>query len=1095
MKKNHEWWAHNRYALKKSLTIMKWSLFFIFIGCIQAFAVEATYAQKTKLELNFSQTNLEKVLNEIETQSEFFFLFNQDQINTSRKVDIQVKGAMIQEVLNDLFAGTDVKYTIIDRQIVLTNSSELLNQVNQGAQQQGKKVTGKVTDSAGASLPGVSVVVKGTTTGVVTDNNGSYSLQNVQANATLQFSFVGMKMKEITVGAQTSINVSLAEEAIGIEEVVAIGYGKTTKKEITGSISSVKDENFNKVGSNDPMSLIQGQVAGLNITKPSHGDPNSGYTVNLRGLTSLSGGQSPLFVIDGISGASLESISPEEIESIDVLKDGSAAAIYGTRGTNGVIIITTKKAKRGETKVEYSSSFKTETIKKQLDILSSSDYREKLKEYNYSPSLDKGANTNWFDEVTRKPFSQIQSVSISGGSEKLLARASVNYENQQGIVKKSSNEKLTSRVNIIYHGLNDRLLLDYVMLYSTKKADVINYKVMEYAALYNPTAPIYNPDGSYYKEDLIDYYDNPVNLLNGATNEKKTNNFSGSLKASFDITKDLKISGNAIYQKSNDNQGYYEESGYQLRGHRDLSGYAFVYNSLNENRQFEGTVSYNKVFKKHSVQAIGGYTYNENYFESMNIGNYGFWTDLFAYNNIGAGDALNNNKLGNIGSYGNGSAGIGTYASENKLIGAFGRLMYNYDEKYLLNVSLRREGSSKFGENNKWGTFPAISVGWRINRENFLKDNSIINDLKLRIGYGVTGNQDIGEYNSIAKVSRSTVVFGGKPVDSYGYLTNSNPNLKWEKKTEYNIGIDASLLNNRLSGSVDVYRRDITDLLWRFNVPQVGGKYKSPSYLGNYGSYQTSGIELALNAVPFRTNIFKWNTTFLFSHSTNILKKISSEDNPATFLNDPYRFIYDRPQTWAQKIKEGSPIGNWYALRFLGEDEKGKAIYDDINADGKINDEDRYIVGNSLPKFLISFSNNFAYKNFDLAFSLRGSFGNYILNRKRIWMEELSQFELGYNVFTTAFEAPGNRATEAYDDRFLEKGDFVKLDVLTFGYNFKTHSKTAFRVYLTGQNLFTITSYTGLDPEVNTSGIWPGGDQGTYYPTTRSFILGVNIKF
>jgi len=1060
----------------------------------QMVASEA-YSQTTKMTLQLKNVEVKQVLDRIEEKSEFFFLYNSKLVDVSRKVSVDAKDERIDEILNNLFQETGVVYTVVDRQIVLTNKADQAGFMQQNGQQQGKKVTGKVTDSSGGSLPGVSVVVKGTTIGIVTDANGKFMLAVPTDAKTLIFSFVGMKAQEFAITGKTSFNVVMEEETVGLEEVVAIGYGKTTKKEITGSISSLRDENFNKVGSSDPMSLIQGQIAGLNVTKPSHGDPNSGYSVRLRGLTSLSGGQSPLFIIDGISGASLESISPEEIESIDVLKDGSAAAIYGTRGTNGVIIINTKKAKRGETKVEYNSSFKTETIKKQLDILSSSDYRERLKEYNYSPSLDKGANTNWFDEVTRTPFSQIQSVSISGGSEKLLCRASTNYENQQGIVKKSSNEKLTSRVNITHKGLNDKLMIDFVMLYSTKKANLINYKIMDYAALYNPTAPIYNPDGSYYKEDLIDYYDNPVNLLNGATDERKSNNFSGSLNASFNLTENLKISGNAIYQKSNDNQGYYEESGYQLRGHRDLDGYAFVYNSLQENRQFEGMISYNKVFKKHSVQAIGGYTYSENYFESMNIGNYGFWADLFAYHNIGEGDALNDNKLGNIGSHGNGSAGIGTYASENKLIGTFGRLMYNYDEKYLLNVSLRREGSSKFGENNKWGTFPAISVGWRINKENFLKDNSIINDLKFRVGYGVTGNQDIGEYNSIAKVSRSTVVFGGKPVDSYGYLSNNNPNLKWEKKTEYNFGIDASLLNNRISGAVDVYRRDITDLLWSFNVPQVGGKYKAPSYLGNYGSYQTEGIEFTLNAVPVSTNIFKWNTTFLFSHSTNILKKISSEDNPATFLNDPYRFIYDRPQTWAQKIKEGAPIGNWYALRFLGEDVQGKAIYEDINSDGKINDEDRYIVGNSLPKFLINFSNNFTYKNFDLAFSMRGSFGNYILNRKRIWMEELSQFEIGYNVFKTAFDAPGNRATEAYDDRFLERGDFVKLDVLTFGYNFKTMGKTAFRIYLTGQNLFTITSYSGLDPEVDTSGIWPGGDQGTYYPTTRSFIFGVSIKF
>ena len=1068
---------------------MKLTLTLILFAVLAASA-GSSYSQSARINLKMQDASLVDIFREIERTSEFGFFFKSEEMDLNKRVSVDLQNVSIEEVLKKILID-NYDYRILDKNIVVTRGN-----LSTSGVQQGKSVSGQVTDSSGASLPGVSVVVKGTTNGTITDSNGNYSISNIPENATIiQFSFVGMKMQEINVGKKNSINIVLEEETVGIAEVVAIGYGKTTKKEITGSISSVRDENFNKVGSNDPMSLIQGQVAGLNITKPSHGDPNSGYSVQLRGLASLSGGQSPLFIIDGISGVSLESISPEEIESIDVLKDGSAAAIYGTRGTNGVIIINTKKAKRGETKVEYNSSFKTETIKNQLDILSSSDYRERLKEYDFSPTLDKGANTNWFDEVTKTPFSQIQSVSISGGSEKLLCRASANYENQQGIVKKSSNEKLTSRVNITHKALNDKLMIDYVMLYSTKKADLINYKVMEYAALYNPTAPIYNPDGSYYMEDLIDYYDNPVNLLNGATNEKKSNNFSGSLNASFDLTENLKISGNAIYQKSNENQGYYEESGYQLRGHRDLDGYAFVYNSLHENKQFEGMVSYNKVFKKHSVQAIGGYTYNENHFESMNIGNYGFWTDLFAYHNIGEGDALDNNKLGNIGNYGNGSAGIGTYASENKLIGTFGRLMYNYNEKYLLNVSLRREGSSKFGENNKWGTFPAISLGWRINKENFLKDNSIINDLKLRVGYGVTGNQDIGEYNSIAKVSRSTVVFSGKPSDSYGYLSNSNPNLKWEKKTEYNLGIDASLLNNRLSGAVDVYRRDITDLLWSFNVPQVGGKYKSPSYLGNYGSYQTEGIEFTLNAVPVRTNTFKWNTALLFSHSTNILKKISSEDNPATFLNDPYRFIYDRPQTWAQKIKEGAPIGNWYALRFLGEDEQGKAIYDDVNTDGKINDEDRYIVGNALPKFLVSFSNNFTYKNFDLTFILRGSAGNYILNRKRIWMEELSQFEIGYNVFTTAFEAPGNRATEAFDDRFLEKGDFVKLDVLTFGYNFKTYGKTAFRIYLTGQNLYTITSYSGLDPEVDTSGIWPGGDQGTYYPTTRSFILGVNIKF
>jgi TonB-linked SusC/RagA family outer membrane protein len=954
-------------------------------------------------------------------------------------------------------------------------------------------VSGRVTDEKNDPVTGANVTVRGKAGGARTDANGNFSI-SVAKGQSLLISFIGFEPKEILYDGQPNVSVQLNVAFSNLEEVVAVGYGTVTKKEVTGSVVTVKAKDFNKGDVNNPMALIQGKVPGLTITKVGGGDPNSGYQIQLRGLNTLSGGRGPLIIVDGIIGGNtLNMIDPNEIESIDVLKDGSAAAIYGTRATNGVILITTKRPDIGDVKFEVNSFISTEVKAEKQRYLSPNEYRDVLTEY-YPDRLylDKGDNTDWFDQVTRTPVNQNLSFSASGGTRKINYRAGLYYKLDQGIVQRTSSRTITPSLFISQTGANDKLKVDYRLLYSFVKREWANNGVLGQAAWRNPTEPVYDPTdvdhGGYYTVVSSSGYLNPVAMVNERVDNVDDQYFSGDINAAYTLLRGFKLTMHTSYNSRQNFAGMYQTRFFPDLG---MNGNAIAYTNYTNDVLFEPGVEYKKSFKGHSVQAIGGYSYFENHYRQLLAQNYNFDLDNFSYNNIGSGYALPD-----------GLADMSTVQNENKLIAFYGRVMYNFLDKYLLSASVRHEGSTRFGANNKWGTFPAISAGWRVNEEDFMQDVKWVKALKLRIGYGVTGNQDIPNYLSLSRLSISPrqMYYNGSWINTYQPASNPNPNLKWEKKEEYNAGVDFSLFDNRLSGSIDFYHRKISDLLWWYSVPVPPNVYNN--MYANVGSMQNQGLEIALTWDAVRSKNFNVNTSVNFSRNRN--KLLSFSDKNAGY---ELQFLKINPAatTWTEFVEEGMPLGNFMAPVFLGTDASGNAIYEDVDKNGSVNVEselDRRTVGNAYPKFELGWASSLQYKNFDLSFFFRGVFGHSLLNMERVFYENWQPLLNGRNILRSKLENhPDYTGIPTYDSRFVEKASFVKLNNVSIGYNFKVgKGGNLLRVYGTGQNLLCITDYSGADPErpiseFNTNTATGGTENLNYYPFTKTFSIGFNFKF
>ncbi|MDR1503855.1 MAG: TonB-dependent receptor [Prevotella sp.] len=988
-----------------------------------------------------------------------------------------------QRVLFLLFLSSFVSFTQAEETTI--------NLPTMVAPQQGqKKVSGEVTDPMGSTLPGVNVLEKGTTNGTITDADGRFELTLQTDNPILIFSYIGFASSEVTVGSRTTLSIRLNEDVTQMDEIVVIGYGSTTKKEITGSIASIREENFVKGNITNPLQLLQGQIAGMSIVKPDGGDPNGDFNVQLRGMTSLAGGASPLVVVDGVVGIGLSNISPEEIESIDVLKDGSAAAIYGTRGTNGVILITTKQAKGLEkTTIEFSTYAAIQTVAKKLEVLDAQQFRQVINDYypTMKEQYDFGASTDWFEEVTRSaPLSQYYNIALSGGARTLSYRASLSYQGDQGLVNKTSNNKLRAKMSVSQRNFNDKLSIDYNLSYSTGKSQLADNWILQQAARRNPTEPVYDVDsatpisgGYFYNSGPFEYY-NPVAMIEESTRERESREMIGSMKASLEIVEGLRATGMASYYQWGNNTGSYYGRYYPINF--GTNGAAEIDKNSWSSKLFEANLDYRKTINEHAIQAIAGYSFNEGIYESSWSRNILFDTDFFSYNNIGAGAGL-----------AQGQAGLSSSKNKNRLIAFFGRVMYNFKEKYLLSASIRYEGSSRFGANNKWGTFPAISAGWRINKEQFMENINWLNDLKLRIGYGVTGNQEIGDYRSLQLLRRDrSFYYNGQWINTYRPASNPNPDLKWERKGEFNIGVDFSTFHGRLGGAIDYYNRTTKDLLYTYTVPVPPNLYNQ--LFTNVGTIRNAGIELTLNMLPVLSKDFRWNSTLTLSHNKNKLVKFSNEQYAMVQIRTGY--MGTDLKTYMERIVEGGPIGDFYGLKFLGIDENGQNVFQDLDGNNLINDEDNQILGNAYPDIILGFSNMFTWKQWDLSFLLRSSIGNDVVNVPRMYYEGFNYFG-GKNILTSTLEWPEYKGSSVYSDRFIEDGSFLKLDNLTLGYNFALNSKwlSKLKIYFTAQNILTITGYKGIDPEVNLSGLEPGIDYYEYYPRTRTFLLGLNINF
>ena len=964
---------------------------------------------------------------------------------------------------------------------------------------QQKAISGKVVDSKGESIIGANIMEKGTSNGTITDFDGNFSL-NVSAKSVLQISYIGYKTQEIPVSQlKAGAVITLKEDTEVMDEVVVIGYGTQRKGDVTSAIASVKAEDFTvgKVG--DAADLIKGKVAGLSIAKGS-GDPNATSAIRLRGVISVNGSTTPLILIDGVEG-DLSTVAPENIEAIDVLKDASAAAIYGTRGANGVILITTKTGKReAHTTASYSGYVSASQFGKKLDFMTAEDVRAGKTNFT-----DKGYDTDWLDAISRTGFTHNHNFNISGGKKQTTYSADFTYRKEDGVIMNTYAEDIRMRFDVSHWMLNDMLKVNLNMVKKWHKNSATNATATDQSNIYrqaiarNPTAPIYNEDGSYNEDFGVNYYYNPVGML-----EERLGNYTyEETRAAGNITFEpikgwqtnlmLATSRFGAHDKGYNTSDYY---GNQLN---QWTGYAYHTNSESFQNNLELTSKYDLNVGKHRMNAMVGYSYQYYKYEQNYANNYNFPTDFFQWNNLGIGQALKEGK-----------AGMGSSASENTLIGFFARVSYAYDNRYNLLVSVRREGSSKFGDNNKWGTFPSASLGWTISNEEFMKGITWLNNLKLRAGFGITGVIPNDPYISLTKYAYGSSYYysDGKWLPGLSVSSNPNPDLRWEKSTEFNVGLDWSVLDNRLGGSIDVYNKKTTDLLFWYTVPTPPNLFNST--LANAGSVRNQGIEVAVNAVPVRTKDFEWKTVVTVSANKNKLLSLSNDMYESNSFMDTGG-LGEPISISTHRMEEGRALGEFYGLKSVGVSENGLFLIE--KPDGEVvefsndqlkNDEYRQYLGSGLPKVYLGWTNNLSYKNWDLSMQFTSQLGFKILNEPRAFYENNS---IAYNRLKSVEEAPyGGQYTlsssqpQTFVSYYLEDGDFLKLTNLTIGYTFPIKKNNKYikgvRAYLSGDNLFCITGYSGLDPEL--SNWYPtsaGIDARDKYPSIRSFTFGLNLTF
>lgn len=949
------------------------------------------------------------------------------------------------------------------------------------AQPQTKTITGTITGTNGASIPGASVLVKGTTVGTVTNFDGEYSLEVPADAQTLLISFVGMISQEFPIAGQTEINVVLEDDVLGLEEVVVVGYGTQYKREISGSISSVSEKEFNKGVNNTGVDLLKGKVAGLTITNGS-GDITRGQTIRLRGTSSLTGSSQPFIVIDGVPGMSLNSVAPQDIESISVLKDAASAAIYGSRSASGVILITTKKGTAGKSLVEYDGYVGISDVTNVPDVLTAGEWRDYTSANNIdTEGLDLGAETDWFDEIMRTGVTQNHNVALSGAGNNNSYRASISYMDQQGVVKDNSLTRYNLRMTFNQKALEDRL--DVSVTSALTQRDYSPTDTRNFILAYNmiPVVPVKKSDGSWFDTQEYDQ-GNPVRNMQFNSDLYKTSNYYGNVKATLNLAEGFDAGVNLLKERSTSDRSRYLDSNTE-RGRNDL-GYAQRENWTSDKQMLEATLNYRKEFETSSLSALAGYSYEENYYQNSGAQNRQFVTNFFESNNIGAGENL---RAGDVWSGKN----------MNKLISFFGRVNYSLNDKYVVTASLRQDGSSKFGANHRWGTFPSISGAWHISDESFMSSMDRVDDLKIRVGYGISGNQDgLDPYKSLELYGTSGQYYdNGKWYKAYRIDQNANPNLKWEETSMFNIGLDYSFWNGRLNGTVEYYDKQTKDLLYTYSVPVP--PYLYPSMIANVGSMSNKGFELLINGDIVRKKDFRWNASFNFAHNKNKITSLSNNEFSTSSIKTGDAWIRGGSQNTTHIIEEGKEVGTFYGWRCLGIDEDGMYIMDEM-VDGKegLTDEDRTYIGSAQPDFTYGFANIISYKKWELNFFFRGVYGNDLLNFSKM-SYATTQWLPGANVLYDALTI-GLKDNPKYCSLYIEKGSFVKLDNASVSYTFDTKNYMGIsnlRLYVTGQNLFTITNYTGLDPEVQMSGLDPGVEGREYYPKSRTFSVGVNLAF
>ena len=1072
-----------KVPIKHFLLIMR-TTFILLFTCVFCSMAKMSYTQNARVTINKLNVALKEVLNEIENQTDYLFIYS-NEVNTKEKVSVRAKEKAVSEVLNSILKEKDMNYTMEGNHIILSVLEEIGetdNKIVEIIQQQQKKtITGTIVDINGEPVIGANIIEVGTTNGTVTDVNGKFSL-SVENDAVIRISYIGYLEQEINTEGKTSFNIVLQEDTQTLEEVVVVGYGTQLRREVTGSIANVTEKDFNKGITQTAIDLLQGKVAGLVITSGS-GDITSEQIIRLRGTSSLTGSSAPFVVIDGVPSMSLNSVAPQDIESISVLKDASATAIYGSRSASGVILVTTKKGRADHTLVEYNGYIGQSTVTNKPDLLTADEYREYTASNNIdTEGLDLGGNTDWFDEILRTSFSQNHNLSLSGGGKNSNYRASISYFNLKGVVKDNSIQRYNVHFTFNQKALND--MMNFSFTGALTQRDYSPTDTRNFLLAYNmiPVVPVKFEDGSWFDTREYDQ-GNPVRNIEYNSQLHKNGRFFGNIFAELKPFEGFTAAIRLHKERANDDYGLYYNSETE-RGRND-QGFAKRENWTSDKQLLETTLNYeSQINNDHKMSFLAGYSYEDNYFQNSGAQNRQFVTDLFGYNNIQAGEDLRPDD-------------VWSGKNMNRLVSFFGRANYNYKMRYLFEASVRRDGSSKFGANHKWATFPSFSAAWRIIEEDFMKNATYIDELKLRVGYGFSGNQEgIDPYQSLQLYGASGKYYDeGKWFTAYQISQNANPDLKWEETSMFNIGLDFSFLNNRINGTLEYYDKRTEDLLYTYQVPVPPFLYSE--MLANVGSMSNKGIEFLLSGDIIRKSNFRWTTSINMAHNKNEITKLSGDQYSTTSIKTGDAFVRGGSYTTSHIVEEGRPLGTFYGWLCKGLDENGHYILDDmIDGNPGLTNDDRTYIGCAQPKLTYGISNIITWKNWELNFFFRGVYGNDVLNFPKM-SYATTQWLPGANVLHDAIDLNLND-NPVYSSFYIEKGSFLKLDNASLSYSFdiaKWKYIQKLRVYFTGQNLFTITNYNGLDPEVNMEGLDPGIEDREYHPKSRTISLGINVSF
>jgi len=1059
-----------------------------------------TFAQRKSINDIYISVDAENkkiidIMKIIEHNSVFNFTYNDSNIDINNRITIAAHNKSLANVLEEIARKANLKFKRINNNIHVSKSDFSSSLQPSLVEEENYEIVvhGKVySEGENLPLPGVNIVVKGTLEGTTSDTNGEYTITVPSEESVLIFSYIGYEDHEVAVGNQTEINVHLIPDITTLSEVVVVGYGTQERKEITSAVVSLDSENFNKGNVNDVAQLLQGKVAGLTVVRAG-ANPNGSFQIRLRGLSTVGQNTSPLIVIDGVVGADLNSVDPNDIATFDILKDGSAAAIYGTRGSQGVILITTKQGVAGKVQIDYNGYVTSEQVSRTTQVMTADEWRE-----FGMPGNDFGGNTDWLDEITQTAISHTHNLSLSGGSAGMSYRASVNYRNGEGVLLTTGFKQLNTRLNLSQKALNDRLTMTLNISHTSRESDLGFADAFRNAPIFNPTAPVFSDDpqmgqpfGGYFQNTAILGLNNPVAILEQNTANRELKRLNLNLQAELEILDGLRILGRFAQERSNNFFSEYISKESLFGDGRNRDGLAEKIDDEAFNQLFESTLTYDfSPVNRLDVSMLAGYSYQEFQFQGFSAEGGDFLTDAFRSNNFGSSLDFDNG-LGNVNSYKN----------ESKLVAFFGRINVNYQDTYFLSASLRREGSTKFGANNKWGSFPALSAGVNIGN---LVDISFVKNLKLRASYGVTGSVPNNNFLSITTFTPSgTFLVNGEFVPGFGPDKNTNPDLKWEKKEEFDIGMDFSIFDGKFNGSFDYFNRTTNDLIWLANVPQPPNI--TPNTWINVGELKSSGIEIAMRYDVMKKGDFSWTTGVNFSTFDIELVSLSNEIFQAEEIQLGNLGAPGQNGDNIVRIREGDKLGLIHGPIYEGVSESGEWVFSDVDGDGTYEDEeDEVILGNAFPDFDFGINNTFTYRNFDFNFFLRGSIGHDLVNTMRAFYE-VPEVALRFNIVNTKYFDPSLAPTTAarFSSLHVENASFMKLDNLTLGYNMPMNDESAVRsvrFYISGQNLFTITDYTGVDPEVryvdaadNNNILAPGLERRNDWARTRSFTLGVNI--